>query len=412
MTLSWQIAQRYFRAKKRPLVSVIGKVAMLSIGISTAAMVLVLSVMNGMNRFVAERFWVIDPDLKIEAAEGKFFVPAELPRIVTEIPGVLAVSQVLKDQAILTYGDQNCMIYLQGVDSNYARVAALPAHVYSGQYSLSSHEATFSAEVLMGGGVYAQMQIPPAYAHDCRLYTVDARMLDRPLGASAAVAAYSVYPVGLFNAIPEYDNQYVFCDLDFARQAFKAQDRLSALEVRLEPGSSVKKVKQSLQERVGAGFTVKDRIDQQEAMFRSMRAEKLIVMLVFAFIMLIATFTMTADQMLLMYEKRLDMAVLSSMGMREKQIRRIFFLNGMLVNVCGTIGGLLIGSALTFGQKRFGWVKLGGGEGSYITDAYPVDWQIGDLFVVLLIGLAIGMLASALPLKQVAGFSRRRISAE
>lgn len=412
MTLSYKIAHRYFRAKKRPLVSVIGKVAMLSIGISTAAMVLVLSVMNGMNRFVAERFWVIDPDVKIEAVEGKFFAPDSLLPLVASTPGVEAVSQVLKDQAILTYGDQNCMIYLQGVDSAYIRVSDLPAHVFSGQYSLYSHEPTASAEVLMGGGVYAQMQIPPAYAHDCRLYTVDARMLDRPLAGAAAVTAYSVYPSGLFNAIPEYDNQYVFCDLEFARQAFKAPDRVSALEVRLDPASPLKKVKQSLQEQVGEGFTVKDRIEQQEAMFKSMHAEKLIVMLVFAFIMLIATFTMTADQMLLMYEKRLDMAVLSSMGMREKQIRRIFFLNGMMVNVCGTLGGLLIGSALTFGQKRFGWVKLGGGEGSYITDAYPVDWQIGDLFVVLLIGLAIGMLASALPLKQVAGFSRRRISAE
>lgn len=411
MTLSYKIASRYFRAKKRPLVSVIGKVAMLSIGISTAAMVLVLSVMNGMNRFVAERFWVIDPDLKIEAAEGKFFTPADLPQTLAATPGVQAVSQVLKDQAILTYGGQNCMIYLQGVDSVYSHVSDLPSHVFSGQYNLSSHEPTASALVLMGGGVFAQMQIPPSYAQDCRLYTVDARMLGRPLAAGGAVTAYSVYASGLFNAIPEYDNQYVFCDLEFARRAFKASGKVSALEVRVSPGTSVKKVKQDLQERLGEGFVVKDRVEQQEAMFKSMRAEKLIVMLVFAFIMLIATFTMVADQMLSMYEKRLDMAVFASMGMRERHIRRIFFLNGMMVNVCGTLGGLLLGSLLTFGQKRFGWVKLGGGEGSYITDAYPVDWQIGDLFVVLLIGLAIGALASALPLRQVAGFSRR-ISAE
>ena len=156
---------------------------------------------------------------------------------------------------------------------------------------------------------------------------------------------------------------------------------------------------------MGDAYTVKNRIEQQQAMFRSMKAEKLIVVAVFAFVMLIATFTMVANQMLLIYEKRHDIGILSSMGMRTERLRLLFLLHGGMVSLWGTLAGVVAGSLLTFGQQYFEWVKLGGGSGNYITDAYPVSWQAGDVLAVVAIGLCIGMLASALPLRQVSSFA-------
>lgn len=404
-SLPFFIARRYFRSRKSPLVTLIGRVAVLSIGVGTAAMMLILSVMNGMNRFVSERFWMVDPDLRIEAVSGKFFPGSALFEKIVQVEGVAAASGVLKDQALLTYGQQNCMVYLQGVDTSFVHVSDLSRHLISGRYDLSGKGD--ASLVLMGGGVFAQMQIPPSHPRACHLYAVDARMLGGPWGMQQAVSSYALYPSGLFNCIPEYDNRYVFSDLEFARRVFKKPGEVSSIEVRADPSVSVKRLKTALQAVVGEEYAVKDRIEQQQSMFKSMRVEKLIVMAVFAFVMLIATFTMVANQMLLLYEKRLDIAVLSSMGMESGTVRKAFFLNGMLVSVCGVLGGLAVGSLLTFGQQAFGWVKLGGGSGNYITDAYPVCWQIGDLFVVLLIGLAIGALASAIPLRQVSGFAGR-----
>ena len=403
--LSFFLARRYFRAKKAPLVTLIGRVAVLSIGVSTAAMMLILSVMNGMNRFVSERFWMVESDLRVEAAKGKFFEEGSLLEEITGVEGVEAASAVLKDQAMLSYGQQNCMIYLQGVDSGFSKVSRIGEHVFSGRYLLESQPS--AALVLMGGGVFAQMQIPPSQAQACKLYAVDASRLDGPFGMQQAISSYPVYPSGLFSCIPEYDNQYVFSDLEFARRVFKTPGAVSAVEVKVSPEASQARVKVALQEALGEGFTVKDRVEQQQSMFKSMRVEKLLVTAVFAFVMLIATFTMVANQMLLMHEKRLDMAVLSSMGMRNASMRQVFFFNGMLVTVAGTIGGLAAGTLLTFGQQRFGWVELGGGSGNYITDAYPVHWQLGDLFVVLLIGLAIGAFASAVPLRRLPDFRGR-----
>ena len=261
--------------------------------------------------------------------------------------------------------------------------------------------------MLMGGGVYGQMEIPPANGQACRLCTVDADRLSGPFAMQQAVSSYAVYPSGLFSSIPEYDNQYLFCDLAFARRVFDAGCRLSAVEVKVAPGYRVEDVQERLRQEAGDAYTVKDRIEQQQAMFRSMKAEKLIVVAVFAFVMLIATFTMVANQMLLIYEKRHDISILSGMGMRTESLRLLFFVHGVMVSFWGTLAGVLSGSLLTFGQQHFEWVKLGGGSGNYITDAYPVSWQAGDVLVVLAIGLCIGMAASALPLRQVSSFASR-----
>ncbi len=401
MNLPFFIAIRYFRAKKTPLVTLIGRVAVLSIAVSTAAMMLILSVMNGMNEFVAERFWKVDPDLKIVGAQGKFFDEKDWLERVSTVEGVASASAVVEDQALLACGEQNAMVKLKGVDSSFAKVSGILGQIYSGSYDLQSlGEASL---VLMGGGVYNQMQMPSGGG--CRLYAVDAALLSGPFAMQQAISSYPVYPSGLFSSIPEYDNQYIFCDLDFARRVFDIEGRLSAIELKLEDGADLEQVREDLQALLGETFLVKDRVEQQQTMFKSMRVEKLIVVAVFAFVMLIATFTMVANQMLLMYEKRRDMAILSSMGMENKALRRVFFFHGLIVGTIGTVAGAVAGSLLTFGQQYFGWVKLGGGSGNYITDVYPVSWHAGDLAAVLLIGVCIGVFASVLPLRQVSSFA-------
>lgn len=403
MKLPLFIARRYFSSKKSALVAIIGKVAVLGIAVSTAAMVLILAVMNGMNRFVAERFWNMDADLKIEAVKGKYFEDAGLSERLARLEGVQAVSCVLQDQALLACGEQNVMIRLKGVDSAFGMVSDIRAQVYSGSFDLSHDE--HAAFVVMGGGVYDQLRVAPGQGEACRLYVVDGNLLNGPFAMQQAVRSFPVYASGLFSTIPEYDNQYVFCHLDLARRMFKAENALSAIETKVEPGYALKDVKKRIREELGDGFTVKDRMEQQQAMFKSMKVEKLIVVAVFAFVMLIATFTMVADQMLLMYEKRRDVAILASMGLGKGKLRRVFFLNGLLVCLWGTAAGLLLGSLLALGQQKAGWVKLGGGSGNYITDAYPVWLQPSDLLLVLCIGLLVGTFASALPLGQVNVFA-------
>lgn len=405
MNLTVFIAKRYFSAQKSALVTIIGRVAVLGIAVSVAAMVLILSVMNGMNRFVAERFQSVDADLKIEAVKGKYFEENGLLEKVAQTEGVQAASGALQDQALLAYGEQNVMVQLKGVDEHFAEVSDLKAQVYSGKYNLDYND--YNAFLVMGGGVYDQLQMPPSQIEPCRLYVVDGSLLSGAFSMQHAIRSFAAYPSGLFRSIPEYDNRYVICHMDLARRLFKAENALSAIELKVKPGFKLKEVQKQLRAMLGENFAVKDRIEQQQSMFKSMKAEKLIVVVVFAFVMLIATFTMVANQMLLIYEKRRDVAVFSGMGLGKRKLRSVFFLHGLMVCACGTIAGLLFGSLLAWGQQTFGWVKLGGGSGNYITDAYPVHLLPMDLVLVAGIGLMVGMLASAIPLSQVRVFAEK-----
>lgn len=390
------------RAKKTPLVTLIGRVAVLSIAVSTAAMLLILSVMNGLNRFVSERFWMVDPDLKVELKDGKFFPADPFLEKVREVPGVESASAILQDQALLVYGEQGCMIRLKGVDSAYRHVSSVVEHLSSGDHALDY--TSRSASVWMGGGVYARLGFYPNASEFCRLYAVDASRLSGPFVMQTAFSDFVVYPGAIFESIPEYDNQYVICDLGFASQVFREENSLSSIEVKVSEEYTVRSVASEVKKVLGDAFVVKDRIEQQQSMFKSMRAERLIVLAVFAFVMLIATFTMVANQMLLMYEKRKDIVILSSMGMSVSRIRKIFFVYGIGTSVAGCVAGVVLGTLLALGQQSFGWVKLGGGGGNFLTDAYPVDWQVSDLFVVFSIGLVIGIIATILPLRQVGSF--------
>lgn len=379
--------------------------AVIGIAVSTAAMMLILSVMNGMSRFVADRFGGMDADLKVEVVKGKYFEESTLLRKIRQIPGVKAVSGVLQDQALLSYGEQNVMVVLKGVDSAFGEVSDIRQYVYSGDYNLDYND--HAAFTVMGNGVFGQLEIPSRQTEACRLYTVNGSLLNGPFAMQQAVRSSDVYPSGIFSVIPDYDNSLIICHIDFVRKIFQLEDMLSATELSVEPEYSVQEVKHQIQSVLGNGFTVKDKAEQQQTIFKSMKAEKLIVVVVFFFVLLISTFTMVANQMLLMYEKRRDIAILSAMGLGLGKLKKLFFANGLLVCLWGTAWGLLVGSLLAFGQQKFGWVKLGGGSGNYITDAYPVHWMPTDLLVVLGVGLFIGVLASALPLRQVGVFAEK-----
>lgn len=368
-------------------------------------MMLILSVMNGMSRFVADRFGGMDADLKVEVVKGKYFEENTLLQKISQIPGVKSVSGVLQDQALLSYGEQNVMVVLKGVDSAFEEVSDIRQYVYSGDYNLDYND--HAAFTVMGGGVFAQLEIPPKQTEACRLYTIDGSLLNGPFAMQQAVQSAAIYPSGLFSVIPDYDNSLLVCNIDFARHLFGFENTLSAIELSVLPKYDLRMVKRQIQLALGEEFTVKDKTEQQQTIFKSMKAEKLIVVVVFFFVLLISTFTMVANQMLLMYEKRRDIAILSAMGLGLGKLKKLFFANGLFVCLWGTAWGLLVGTLLAFGQQHFGWVKLGGGSGNYITDAYPVHWMPTDLLLVLGVGLIIGVLASSLPLAQVNVFARK-----
>lgn len=401
MPLPFRIAARYFLAKKSRLVNIISGVSLLSLAVATAAMLVIFSVMNGMNGYIMARFSSFDPDLLIEAETGKFYTPAFADSL-RRMPQVEAVVPVLEDQALLRFRDDVQMIRLKGVDTAYAVLSDRAAQWVEGYPDFVEDGYV---PVSVGYGLATRMGLPLLQAeHPCLIYTVDADRLSSAVWQQA-VASAAVYPSGIFSVLPEYDNRYVLAPIAFVRRALQVPEQVSAVEVQLDPTLSkraFRSAQNEIRRLVGDGFTVRDRLQQQQTLYSSMQAEKWMMIAIFAFILLVSTFTMVSSLMLLMYEKRRDTAILSAQGMGDARLKAVFAAEGLLITAVGTLFGVLLGAAIVYGQARFGWVKFGmGAEGSYVLETYPVAWQWGDAAVVGLIGLGLGLAASLVPLRQV-----------
>lgn len=406
MKLSFRIARRYFVSRKSRLVNIISGVSLLSLAVATAAMLVIFSVMNGMNAYIMARFSSFDPDLLIEAEAGKFYTPRFIDDL-RRMPQVQAVVPVLEDQALLRFRDDVQMIKLKGVDTGYAALSERAAQWVEGYPDFA--EGGY-VPVSIGYGLATRMGIPLLNAeYPCLIYTVDADRLSAAMWQQALMSE-RVYPSGVFSVLPEYDNRYVLAPLSFVRRALKVPEQVSAVEVQLRPGLSgkaLRRARQAIREAVGDGFRVRNRLEQQQTLYSSMRAEKWMMIAIFAFILLVSTFTMVSSLMLLMYEKRRDTAILSAQGMGDTGLKAVFAFEGLLITAVGTFFGLLLAGGIVYGQARFGWVKFGmGNGGTYVLETYPVAWQWGDALVVGLIGLGMGLAASAIPLRQISVYKR------
>ena len=176
---------------------------------------------------------------------------------------------------------------------------------------------------------------------------------------------------------------------------------ITAVELRLKPDVSLRRAKSDIRALLGDRFLVQDRYEQQEDTFRIMQVEKFIAYLFLSFILLVACFNIIGSLSMLMIDKKADVETLRALGADDKQTSGIFLLEGWLISGFGAVMGILAGLLLCWLQIRFGLIKLGASEGSFVVDAYPVSVQFTDLLLVFATVLAAGFLAVWLPVRRM-----------
>jgi lipoprotein-releasing system permease protein len=187
----------------------------------------------------------------------------------------------------------------------------------------------------------------------------------------------------------------------FARDLLEYTDEVTSIEIGLAPWANREKLQDEISRLCGDRFVVKNRIQQQELLYKIMKSEKLAVFLILAFILIIATFNVIGSLSMLILDKRKDIAVLRSMGAGNRLIKRIFLTEGMMISFSGAVLGLLLGALVCWIQQRYGVIPLKGGSGSFIIDAYPVRMQVMDFVRVFLTVFVIGLAAAWYPVRQI-----------
>ncbi len=198
---------------------------------------------------------------------------------------------------------------------------------------------------------------------------------------------------GVYSVNAELDVKYTIVPYKFAVEIFDREPgEVSALELGLNPGYQLSDVDAEIQALAGPSFIVESREEKNALIYKTNRSEKWAAYSIMLFILIIAAFNIMASLTMLVIEKKKDIFILRGMGLREEDVRRIFVLEGVLINFVGAALGLVFGLILCFAQKNFGLVKL---QGS-IVPYYPVEVHLSDALIIFSSIMFLGIISSTL----------------
>jgi lipoprotein-releasing system permease protein len=399
VNLSFYIARRYLLGKKsQNAINIISGISVIGVTVGTMALVIVLSVFNGFDSVVKSLFSTFDPDIKISVAEGKTFTPDPLvTRKIRELPGVEAVSEVLEENVLLLYGDNQHIGTIKGVDDSFQAVTGLDSMVYDGSMKLKEKNRYYA---VVGQGLAYSLRIGLSFIDPLFVYTIDRKSRFNMAQPEESIRRDFIYPSGIFAIEQDFDSKYVIVPIEFARELLSYDKEVSFLEVKLDPDFPPENVQAEITSFMGEGFHVKNREQQNALFYRVMKSEKWAIFLILTFILIIASFNIIGSLSMLIIDKKKDILTLRNMGAGNRLIERIFLVEGWLISITGSVLGLALGTGISWIQQRFGLIRLSG-SGSFVIDAYPVKIEAVDILLIWLTVLIIGWIAARYPVKQI-----------
>lgn len=395
------IAWRYLFSKKgHNAINIVSGISAVAVGVVTAAMICVLSVMNGFGALVEHMFSEFDPALMIVPTTGQTLrTDTEPIASLYAREDIEAVSMQLEQTALIRYKDHQLPARVMGVDDLFTRTANIDSIITDGFYSV--WDGAFDRAVL-GRGLAAQIGINAHFTGALHLYAPERTEKINMLRPDKSLRHEHAFIAGTFavNQV-EYDDQLILVSLPLAQRLFDYDEHTAtALRIHPKEGVKISNLKNQIAYLLGQEYRVLDRYEQQQDFFRILRIEKLLTILLLVFILIIASFNIIGSLSMLIIDKSEDIRILSHMGADESTIRRVFLLEGWFISSLGTICGLVAGVLLCLGQQHFGWLTLGNGA-EYIISAYPVQVLWWDVLLVAAIVLALGFAAAYYPSRKI-----------
>ncbi len=388
-------AWRYlFSKKSNNVINLISWIALIAIAFTTAAFVIIISIMNGFTSVVGDLYNAAEPDIKISSKTGKYISNDSLliKNLRQRCVDIKYISTSISNQALLKYGDKQMLVTVKGVDSYYNKVTKIDSLIQDGHYVLKESNHYFG---FAGAGIASQLQInitnqiePPIIYSPKRV-----RNTNTP---SDMVNEKPIYLAGTFTLNDDFDYKYLFCDLNFAQDLFDCENKISSIEIALIQKANLEENQKLIQSILGNNFDVKNRFQLNEVLFKTLETEKLWTFLILSFILLIATFSIISALTMLIIEKHTDIQTLYALGCDKQKIEGVFMTEGFLITFGGACVGLLMGVLLCWLQIQFHFIRF---EKNYVIPYYPVQVQFSDMVKILVVLLVIGFLAAIYPVR-------------
>ncbi len=423
MDYRFLIARRYLASRRRvTLISIISGISVAGVAVGVAALVIVLSVMNGFYDVVRDLLVSYDPHVRIEAADGGSLDRADaLAALAREEPGVVSASPFVEGKALLATpdgGTLNQVVVVRGIDPR-AVDAEVEHSIRDGAFDLARRNG--AAGIVLGSALAINTGVYAGDSGEGGGVEIEGSRVTL-LSAQALERAVQLYPFGLpdqraftvrgtFALEPTYDETHVFVALEEAQRLFQIPGRVTGVDLRLADLGDAAAVRDDLQDRLDVAypgrFSVKTWFDLQGSLYSVMKLEKWAASAILALIIVVAAFNIVGALTMIVIEKQRDLGALQAMGVSRRDVRRIFLLEGLLVGGVGAGIGLVLGLGISLAQQTFGIVKLAE-AGSFVIDAYPIAIRPLDVGLTVLVAVGLCALAAVYPASRAAAIDPAR----
>ena len=396
MNLAQFIAGRYLFAKKsHNVINIISAISAIGMAVGTAALIIILSVYNGFDSLIRSMMSNVEPDLLMTPATGKTFVPDDSTfDWIYDQPSVKNMCCVLEEQVFISYDGKQSLARAKGVDWVYEEESPLKDHMRDGEFKLHRGDVPLAA---VGAGLAYELGISPRFLSPVEIYFPTRTGRISLANPAASIESVRVYPSGLFSVNNDVDAELLIVPIEKMQELLEYEDEVSAVEIRLtedSPKDELKRLQKEIGARLGPGFRVKDRFQQNESLYKMMKYEKAAIFMILIFVIIIIAFNIFGSLTMLIIEKKEDIRTLRSMGAPDSLIRKIFVLEGWFISLAGLAGGLVIGVGFAALQQAFGIIKM---PGHFVVQAYPIILSWSDILLTAVGVAVIGYLIALLP---------------
>lgn len=395
MNTAFYIARRYLFAKKSTnAINIISAISVLGVFIGSAALIIILSVFNGFEEVVLKMFNTITPQIIIQPAQGKTFNPnTAYFNDLKKNKSVFSYTEVLSENALIRYNDKQSPALIKGVSSDFLKNTSLDSIVIAGNFVL---ENPAGPNAVVGSALQANLGVNPSDPFEqLQIYSPKRGRATSSINPLDDFTVLNIPPSGVFEVQQDFDN-LVIVPLAFARELLGDSTNVSAIEIDLNKGIDAEQLKNEIENKLGDKFVVKNRIQQNQALYNVLSSEKWMVYIILTFILIIAIFNIIGSLTMLVIEKLKDISILSSLGAGKKLIKRIFLLEGMMITLTGCIFGLFVGFVFCLFQQKLGLVKMGETNLIGISNAYPIALKWKDFILVFITVSIFSLIASSL----------------
>ena len=362
--------------------------------IISAAIIIVLSIFNGLGDLIHSLNNSFDPEIKVQAMQGKSFqIDASLLKKMEKVPGIKIVTEVIEDNAYARYNNANQVVSLKGVSSNFIDQNRIPPEsMVEGELALQKNGAP---RALIGYGVKNTLSISlEENFHALQLF-YPKNLKSGALDPSKLYTQKNILPVGVFAIIQNFDENYVIVPLEFAQDLLNYGNKRTSLEVKTKEGFDIEQVEQTLQNVLGPDFNVLNSEEQHQDVYRVLKLEKLFASIAAVLLLLIGSINIYFSLMMLALDKKRDITILASIGADSRLLRKVFITEGLLIAAIGTFLGLLSGALIVLLQQNFSLVSMG--MNSSVVDGYPVKMVLSDFVYVFFVMTLVTILISSRP---------------